>query len=187
MGAQADKYSDIDRELLRQFSEDPDGAFRRLFDTYHTQLCVYAVQLTDCFELAEEAVQDVFVYFWEKKCWRNITDNLRGYLLASTKNMALAHLRHHKRYEAEDIAELKADIPDESVDEEEWEERTRRLLDDLERLPEQEKAAIKAVVMLDKAYKVAAEEMGVSVNSLKTYLSRGLRKLRARHNLLFFF
>ena len=43
------------------------------------------------------------------------------------------------------------------------------------------------VVMLDKAYKVAAEEMGVSVNSLKTYLSRGLRKLRARHNLLFFF
>ena len=180
-------YAELDRKLLEQFSENPQRAFRALFEAYHTQLCVYAVQLTDSFELAEEVVQDVFVYFWEKACWNKIADNLRGYLLTSTRNMALAHLRHCQQYATEDLSALKTDIPDESIDEEEWEERTSQLYADLEQLPEQEKAAIKAVVMLDKSYKVAAEEMGVSVNSLKTYLSRGLRKLRTKHNLLFFF
>ena len=188
MAALSDKYyAEVDRQLLELFSVNPKEAFRKLFDTYHMQLCVYAVQLTDSFELAEEAVQDVFIYFWEKEYYKKITDNLRGYLLTSTKNMALAHLRHYQQYSMEEIPEVAAEIPDESVDEEEWEEKVKALYADLEKLPEQEVAAVKAVILDDKTYKEASAELRMSVNTLKTHLSRALRKLRARHNLLFFF
>ena len=188
MAALSDKYyAEVDRQLLELFSVNPKEAFRKLFDTYHMQLCVYAVQLTDSFELAEEAVQDVFIYFWEKEYYKKITDNLRGYLLTSTKNMALAHLRHYQQYSMEDISEVATDIPDESFDEEEWEEKVKALYADLEKLPEQEVAAVKAVILDEKSYKEAAEELRMSVNTLKTHLSRALRKLRTRHNLLFFF
>ena len=51
-------------------------AFRLLFDTYHMKLCIYAVQLTDSFEMAEDIVQDFFIYFWEKKYYLKINQNL---------------------------------------------------------------------------------------------------------------
>ena len=70
--SRSDAYTLIDKQLLMQFQENPEKAFKAMFDTYNKQLSVYAMQLTDSFELAEEAVQRMFIYFWEKKCWKNV-------------------------------------------------------------------------------------------------------------------
>ena len=54
------KRESSDQEILRLLCEKPDEGFRLLFDVYHMQLCVYVVQLTDSFSLAEDIVQDFF-------------------------------------------------------------------------------------------------------------------------------
>ena len=59
--------SEKDKYILELFQTSPKEAFRLLFDAYHMKLCIYAVQLTDSFEMAEDIVQDFFIYFWEKK------------------------------------------------------------------------------------------------------------------------
>ena len=46
---------------------------------------------------------------------------------------------------------------------------------------------MKAVILENKKYKEAAEELNISVNTLKTYLSRALKKLRKDNNLMNFF
>ena len=43
---------------MELFQTSPKEAFRLLFDAYHMKLCIYAVQLTDSFEMAEDIVQD---------------------------------------------------------------------------------------------------------------------------------
>ena len=48
----------------------------------------------------------------------------------------------------------------------------------LEKLPKQEIAAIKAVILENKKCVEAALELGMSVNTLKTHLARALKKLR---------
>lgn len=48
---------------MELFQTSPKEAFRLLFDAYHMKLCIYAVQLTDSFEMAEDIVQDFFIYF----------------------------------------------------------------------------------------------------------------------------
>ena len=58
--------------ILELFQTSPKEAFRLLFDAYHMKLCIYAVQLTDSFEMAEDIVQDFFIYFWEKKYYLKI-------------------------------------------------------------------------------------------------------------------
>ena len=58
--------ADRDKEIQRLLQEMPEEGFRLLFDVYHMQLCVYVVQLTDSFQLAEDIVQDFFVAFWER-------------------------------------------------------------------------------------------------------------------------
>ena len=70
--------ADRDKEIQRLLQEMPEEGFRLLFDVYHMQLCVYVVQLTDSFQLAEDIVQDFFVAFWERKYYRAITGNFRS-------------------------------------------------------------------------------------------------------------
>ena len=82
--------ADRDKEIQRLLQEMPEEGFRLLFDVYHMQLCVYVVQLTDSFQLAEDIVQDFFVAFWERKYYRAITGNFRSYLYTSVHNAALA-------------------------------------------------------------------------------------------------
>ena len=140
--------SEKDKYILELFQTSPKEAFRLLFDAYHMKLCIYAVQLTDSFEMAEDIVQDFFIYFWENKYYLKINLNLRY-----------------------------------SIDEEEQEERNKLLLEKLQKLPHQELQVVRAVIMENKKYKEAAEELHISVNTLKTHLTRALKQLRKEYNL----
>ena len=181
------EYAKQDEELLKLFQTSPDRAFRQLFDAYYMQLCVYVVQLTDSFDMAEDVVQESLVYFWEKKYYKQVSTNLRGYLFYAVRNAALLMLKKNKLVSMEELSGMKIDIPDEFSDKEEWAERERRLMEDLEKLPQQEVLAVKTVILENKKYKEAAAELQISVNTLKTHLSRALGKLRKKHDLMNFF
>ena len=166
--------SEKDKYILELFRTSPKEAFRLLFDAYHMKLCIYAVQLTDSFEMAEDIVQDFFIYFWEKKYYLKINQNLRYYLYLSVRNAAINALQKNN---------IDMGIPEESIDEEEQEERNKLLLEKLQKLPRQELQVVRAVIMENKKYKEAAEELHISVNTLKTHLTRALRQLRKEYNL----
>ena len=162
--------ADRDKEIQRLLQEMPEEGFRLLFDVYHMQLCVYVVQLTDSFQLAEDIVQDFFVAFWERKYYRAITGNFRSYLYTSVHNAALAVLKKKKLVPMELLTGVPVEIPQEAVLE-----------------PKQEIAAIKAVILENKKCVEAALELGMSVNTLKTHLARALKKLRKDYHLSFLF
>ena len=61
--------------------------------------------------------------------------------------------------------------------------RNKLLLEKLQKLPHQELQVVRAVIMENKKYKEAAEELHISVNTLKTHLTRALRQLRKEYNL----
>lgn len=174
--AERDKY------ILELFQTAPKEAFRLLFDAYHMKLCIYVVQLTDSFEMAEDIVQDFFIYLWEKKFYLKINHNLRYYLYFSVRNAAINALQKHNRLSMEELSGLDIHIPEESVDEEEQGERNKLLLENLNQLPPQELQVVKAVIMENKRYKEAADELHISVNTLKTHLARALKQLRKKYN-----
>lgn len=91
-------YDEKDKLILELFHSNPQAAFQLMFDTYHMPLCLYAVQLTDSFNIAEDIVQDFFIYFWEKKTYQNIAVNLRSYLFYSIRNNALLFLKKKQSY-----------------------------------------------------------------------------------------
>ena len=53
-----------------------------------------------------------------------------------------------------------------------------QLLAELKKLPEQEYNVLVKIVLEDKKYKEVAEELHISVNTVKTHLSRALKMLR---------
>lgn len=182
-----EKYILIDKKLLEQFQIAPKTAFKQMFDTYYMQLCVYAVQLGDSFEMAEDVVQNTLLYFWEKKYYNQITNNLRGYLFHAVRNAMIFELKKNNQISMEELSGLQIAIPEEVPDKAEWEEREKQLLEDLSALPLQEVLAVQKVILENKRYKEAAEELHISINTLKTHLSRALSRLRKKHCLMFFF
>ena len=72
----------------------------------------------------------------------------------------------------------------ESLEENEREQKEKELEKALAALPEQEKKALYGVVIENKSYKAVASELHISVNTLKTYLARAMKKLRKNEKLL---
>ena len=183
MAIKLENNSEKDKLILELFQTAPKAAFRLLFDTYYYKLCIYAMQLTDSFSLSEDVVQEFFVYLWEKKFYLNINDNLRYYLYFSIRNAAISALRKNNMMSMEELSGIDLSIPEETTDEEEREEKNKLLLENLQKLPLQERLAVKTVIMENKKYKEAAEDMNISINTLKTYLARALKRLRKEYNL----
>ncbi|WP_025004537.1 sigma-70 family RNA polymerase sigma factor [Porphyromonas macacae] len=180
-----------DQYILELFQTAPKEAFRLLFDTYHLKLCLFVVRFTDSFEMAEDIVQDFFVYFWEKKSYRQIKHNLRRYLYTSVRNASIAALQKHNLLSMEtlsgiDMQHFMEDI-EKGEEEEQKEEHFRLLPGKLEKLTPQERLVVTAVILENKKYKEAAGELNISINTLKTLLSRALKRLRKEYNLFSLF
>ncbi|MDO4163218.1 MAG: sigma-70 family RNA polymerase sigma factor [Bacteroides sp.] len=175
-----------DRDLVGLFGTDREKAFKLFFHQYYTSLCMYAVQITDDFSESEDIVQSFFVAFWEKKLYQSITDNLKGYSYLCIRNASLKFIEKRSKLCAEDIILNDDDYlyVCEGLDENGREQKEKELENALNALPEQERKALYGVVIEDKTYKEVAQELNISVNSLKTYLARAMKKLRKNDKLL---
>lgn len=177
-------YDEKDKLILELFRTNPQSAFKLMFDTYYMPLYLYAVQLTDSFSMAEDIVQDFFISFWEKKTYQNIAVKLRSYLFYAIRNNSYLSLRKNNLVSMEELFDTEIDITESITDEEELREKERKIMEELEKLPKQELSAVQAVILENKKYKEAAEELNISVNTLKTHLSRALKRLRKDNNLI---
>lgn len=177
-----------DKDILRMLHEQTEQGMRMLFDSYYMQLCVYVVQLTDSFQVAEDVVQDFFVSFWEKEYYRQVNDNLRSYLYTSVHNAALAVLKRRKLVSLEELTGIPVEVPQDIIcEKEELENKEQELMRRLEQLPPQELTAIRMVILENRKCVEVAESLHISVNTLKTHLARALRKLRKEYNLSLLF
>ena len=120
---------------------------------------------------------------WANPAWPKGSKS-RGF----SNNAALAVLKKKKLVPMELLTGVPVEIPQEAVlEREELERQEKELMLKLEKLPKQEIAAIKAVILENKKCVEAALELGMSVNTLKTHLARALKKLRKDYHLSFLF
>lgn len=155
---------------------DEDTYLKCLFERHYTRLCILSVQYTDSLEVSEDIVQDVFLRFLEKSKDKNV-DNLKAYLYNSVRNASIDYVRANNKYFFSDIEEASY-ISSEDISEEELTAQYKHLNEIVKRLPPQEYQVIMAIVVQNKKYKDVAEELNISVSTVKTHFSRALKFLR---------
>lgn len=172
-------------ELLFLFRGDREKAFRLFFDSYYLVLCDYVLLIIDDFEEAEDIVQSFFVQFWEEHLEDKIKGSLKRYCQACVRNAAFKRKGDNDALlsltDTDDwMFESEEDLQDEHKEIEE------RLKAALGKLSVKEYDALKTVIMEEKTYLEASKELDISVNTLKTYLKRAVKKLKESDILVFF-
>jgi RNA polymerase sigma-70 factor (ECF subfamily) len=70
-----------------------ENNFKDLFKEYYSGLCKYCMKFVRKHEIAEEIVQDQFIYLWKKRNKIKITSSIEQYLFKSVKNKSIDYLR----------------------------------------------------------------------------------------------
>ena len=161
--------------------------FDDLFRYNYRPLCLYALHYLQDVDLAEDIVQESYAALWEKlQDGMQVLDR-RSYLYAMVRNRSLDHLRRKgvsteslKPYDTYGI-----------IDDDDAKERSQteaRLWTAIEGLPEK----CREVFIMSKRdglkYEEIAEELGLSVNTVRNQVSKALKVLKEGvHRLYMFF
>ena len=152
---------------------------KHIFGRYAKHLCLYARNYLPTDADAEDVVQDVFIRCWEKK-QLILSDEkvVKTYLFNAVKNACLDKLEK-KGPVYTPLDTLKQEILDEETvlfDEKIVDE----IKQELEQMPRQTRKIISLIFMQDMKYRADADEMHISVNTVKTLLRNGIKHLRNR-------
>ena len=169
-----------EQEIVNRLKEEDPKAFKDLFDMFYMPLCVYSLKFSDSYDFSEDIVQDLFVTIWNKKIYLQVDGSIRSYLFKAVKNNTLQALKKKDRYNFEKLdAVVESFILEEKENDiEAIEKAQKKLLQEIEALPEKSKEVFKAIVLENLKYKEVALQLGVTVNTVKTHYSRALKKLR---------
>jgi RNA polymerase sigma-70 factor (ECF subfamily) len=85
-----------DMELIERIRKGDERAFESLFRSYYKTLCFFSYKIVKDSVVAEEIVQDIFYYIWEKHAALELNTSVKSYLFKSAHNNSLKYLRHQK-------------------------------------------------------------------------------------------
>ncbi len=155
-------------------------AFRFFFDKYYTDLCnLVNIYLHDS-DTSEEIVQDVFIYFWEKKKEIQVSTSVKFYLVKAAKNKCLNHLRNQKNRtqilsKIQSTQKEKFDLPLVKIDE----KLIREAIEvSVNTLPEKCREIYRLNRENELSYKEIADELGISVKTVDNQMGKALKRLR---------
>ncbi|WKB81824.1 RNA polymerase sigma-70 factor [Cellulophaga lytica] len=165
--------------IMKEIQRGNKMAFEVLFNRYYEALVNYAYNYLYDQNNSQDLVQEIFIYIWENAADLKITSSVKGYLFTMTKNRCLNFLKKVNITDNEGVIELKSlfdhDLNYATLSDTELQEKP--ILKLLDKLP----AKMKVIVMLkffsDYKHQEIAEELDISINTVKTQLKRARIKL----------
>lgn len=98
-----------DTKLGEKIRSGSERAFREIYDRYHVQMYYISKKYVKDHNLAEDAVQDIFVKLWEKRHKIEDKKSLKGFLFTMLRNHLLNMLRDRKK-EIVSITEVNSEL-----------------------------------------------------------------------------
>ena len=190
--------------LIESLKRGDNKAFEYVYKYYYKGLCAYAYTFLKDHHDAEEIVQDFFTELWAQIEKVDVKASLKLYLFRGIHNKCINHLKSHAvmerrrekytRLALEEIELLDIDTESEEYEYFFSESFENEVKNSINQLPVQQKQIFEYSRFYQKTYAEIAKELDISVNTVKTQISRALQKLRSQltnkiknHPFLFFF
>ena len=169
-----------DRLLVTELISGNEAAFKMLFEKYQGDIYAYSRSLLKSDANAQEIVQDVFLKVWMNCEQLNPQLSFKAYLFTIARNMALNSLNkaanskslreelfHHSQKDSNPTQDLLFDADYEQIKE-------QALLN----LPPKRRMIFIMSRNEGKSYEEISDELGISVNTVKSQMSKALESIR---------
>lgn len=176
------KYSqDEAQALVKALKEGNQLAFSIVYKTYAAQTFSLAFKYLLNKELAEDAVQNLFLKLWLKKEEIDETKPIHRYLFTMLKNDLLNTLRDSKKniYLLEDCLSMVLELEDNSQNENLKQEQMNIIQQALEQLSPQRRKVFEMKVSGKYSNQEIADKLNLSINTIKFQYSQSLKQIRA--------
>ncbi|WP_430816882.1 RNA polymerase sigma-70 factor [Carboxylicivirga sp. RSCT41] len=154
-------------------------AFKEIFDEFYTPLCSFAYRYLEDTAGSADVVQEVFLALWNNHANFSNEGTLRSYLFTSVRNSCLNIIRHEKVKERNrgELAEFQqTDTTDEHEIEAMVYAEVHKAIQHLS--PQAREVVIHSMNGLTN--NEVADELNVSVNTVKTLKKRAYKTLREK-------
>lgn len=167
-----------DAQIIALLQAGKRQGMNALFDRYYKPLVVFADDLLHDLPEAEDTVLEQFVKLWEKELYEHIHPNaLSTFLFTIVKNACMNQITK-KGLPTEQL-----DLPHYAIAQEESylldETVIETILAAVRKLPEKTQQVVQSVMCQGLSYQETADELEVSINTVKTLLKAGMRELRS--------
>lgn len=171
---------DSDNVLAISIKQGNQLAFATVFDRYNKQLYALAYRYLKSRDMAEDAVQQIFINLWTNRSRINPDLSIKSFLFTSLKNHTLNVLRDYnksieKNYEALMEAAFTAD--NERYEEERL-EMTTLIEKAVEKLSPQRRQIYYLKIMDGCSNQEIANKLNISVNTVKVQYYHILKELK---------
>jgi RNA polymerase sigma factor (sigma-70 family) len=161
-----------------------DDAFEAIYDRYYRSLLAFCRHMLGSRDAAEDALQHSFASAYTAMRGGDGVIDLRPWLYAIARNRCLSALRAQRDEVPADEVDLRPRALDGLAGEIQMRADLRDLVDDLQRLPEDQRAALVLFELGDQSHEQIAEVLGVRREKVKALVFQArealLRARRAR-------
>lgn len=172
----------IDNELLEKIKQGDESAFTALFYSYKDKLYSFIYGLTRSELKTQDIIQDIFLKIWQNRESFSEVENMNAYIYVMARNVAFDSFRKlsgtvsvlDELIAAAD-SEDQEDSPEIRLIRKELLERVSGAID---RLPAQQRRVLEMSKEQGMKYNEIAEELNISVWTVKNTLKQALINLR---------
>lgn len=175
-----------DRELWSNIVKGKRDALAELFTRYHSQLYAYGYNITHRGELAEDAIQEVFIYLWNKRTSISITSQIKSYLYRAVRNHILNEVDRERRVAAKEdelmlVLPSQVFSPEEVLISEEQQSRRKLLVQEaIQQLSPRQRETLYLRTYSNLNYTEIATVLNVSSQTARNTVSAAYKRLYKR-------
>jgi RNA polymerase sigma-19 factor, ECF subfamily len=176
-----DKNDASERDLQERIRAGDEGAFDSVFRAHYAQLVRMAQSVVREAALAEEIAQEVMLELWRRRESLQVEQTFRAYLIRSTRNRALNHIRH-QRIVAREAATAAIDprTSPSAEDEVLGIELERAVRDAIDGLPKNCREVFQLSREQGLKYAEIATALEISIKTVEKRMGQALAELRER-------
>ena len=175
------------RNLIRKCKQNDMSAFDRLMNEFQSSVFGYAYKLSKNYEDANDITNETFVRVLDAIKSFQEGSHFKGWLLTIVKSVYLDRYRAEKKHQHlsleggdESGIEIKDDSPGPDITL--LDEEKKNILNDMiNALPEIHRQPLLLFYISGKSYKEISRELGISMGTVKSRISRGVDSLRNRY------
>lgn len=167
--------------IIEEIKKGNRRVFKNFFNKNYEDLVIYANGYLFDKHASEDVVQDVFIYIWENAGKVKIKSSLISYVYTMVRNRCLNYLKSIKITDSYDLLELNIHLITEHIYDSASEEDKKivyhQILKIVDTLPNKMQKIVKLKFLHNYRYKEIAQELDISVNTVKTQLKRAKAKI----------